>query len=153
MIALVRHADAGKPDGLDDTARRLSALGRAQAANLVAQLAAVPLARVLSSSYIRCRQSVEPLAAARGLSVEDEEGLAEGHPAGEVLDLMRELAPAGAAFCSHGDVIGSVVDWLAQTGVIERRAADFTKGSTWLLEFEGAHVASARYLAPEPKGS
>lgn len=89
MIALVRHADAGKRGGGTDCSRQLSSVGREQADNLVEQLAGFSPARILSSPYLRCRQSVEPLAAARGLPVEDEEALAEGHAAAEVFDLMR----------------------------------------------------------------
>jgi phosphohistidine phosphatase SixA len=151
MIALVRHADAGKRGDGDDLARPLSSLGRKQAANLVAQLADISLARVLSSPYVRCRQSVEPLAAARGLPVEDEEALAEGHTAAEVVDLMGGLAPAGAAFSSHGDVIGLVIDKLVDDGLIERNEMRFPKASIWLLELDGGRFVSARYLAPIPE--
>jgi phosphohistidine phosphatase SixA len=151
MIALVRHADAGRRGGDDDRARPLSSLGREQAANLVRQLGPHSLARVLSSPYLRCHQSVEPLAQARGLEVEDEEVLAEGHSGAEVLELMRGIGPAGGALCSHGDVIGLVLEQLVDGGLIERRGMLFPKGSTWLLELEGDRVIRARYIAPEPE--
>ena len=153
MIALVQHADAGKRGDGDDRSRRLSSVGREQADHLVEQLAAFSLARILSSSYLRCRQSVEPLGAARGLAVEDEEALAEGHAAAEVFDLMRAGAPAGAAFCSHGDVIGLVLDRLVDGGLIERYEMRFPKGSTWLLELDQGRIVSARCVAPEPRES
>jgi phosphohistidine phosphatase SixA len=148
LIALVRHADAGRRGTVDDAERALSELGSAQAKGVVEQLAEVSLARVLSSPYVRCRQTVEPLAAARGLPVEDLEALAEGHSAAEVLALLPELAPAGAALCSHGDVIGDVVGVLVELGLVQRDGARWAKGSTWLLELDGPRLTSARYLAP-----
>jgi phosphohistidine phosphatase SixA len=148
LIALVRHGEAGKRGGGDDQARPLTDRGWAQAKGLVEQLAEVPLARVLSSPYARCRQTVEPIAAARGLAVEDLEALIEGHPAAEVLALLPELAPAGAALCSHGDVIGDLVRLLVERGLVDRKTARWTKGSTWLLELDGSKLTSARYLPP-----
>jgi len=146
VIALVRHAAAGVRRAVDDESRALTPKGRAQAAGLVGQLAAVPLERVLSSPYLRCRQTVEPLAAARGLAVADLEALAEGHSARDVLELLPDLDPGGAALCSHGDVIGAVVRELVGLGLVRPADARYSKGSTWLLELEGSRVTSARYL-------
>jgi broad specificity phosphatase PhoE len=149
----VRHAAAGiRKPGPGDEARPLSAKGLAQAAGLIPQLEEVGIARVLSSPFIRCRQTVEPLAAARGLPVEDLEALAEDHPPEEVMRLLPELAPSGAALCSHGDVIAGVVDSLVAAGLVTPARARCPKGSTWLLELEGGRVVSARYLPPPETG-
>ncbi|WP_024873845.1 histidine phosphatase family protein [Saccharomonospora piscinae] len=56
--------------GLDDT-------GRAQAEALVARLATVSLADVVTSPLLRCRQSVAPLVKDRGLTVRPESRLSE----------------------------------------------------------------------------
>ncbi|RZQ65980.1 histidine phosphatase family protein [Amycolatopsis suaedae] len=56
--------------GLDDT-------GRAQAQALVDRLAGVPLAAVVCSPLLRCRQTVAPLLAARGLDRVNEPRLSE----------------------------------------------------------------------------
>lgn len=63
---------AGRSPGveLDDT-------GRAQAENLVSRLAGVPLAAVVTSPLLRCRQTVEPVLAERGLAASIEPRLAE----------------------------------------------------------------------------
>lgn len=148
MIALIRHADAGRRGAPDDAARPLTAAGRAQAEGLVAQLAEVPLARVLTSPYARCRQTVEPLAAARGRPVEEVDWLVEGSSAAELLARLPKLDPAGAALSSHGDVIGGVVEILVRAGLVERRVARWAKGSTWLLELDGAEVSRASYMPP-----
>lgn len=71
--------------GLDDT-------GRAQAAGLVSRLADVPLAAVLTSPLLRCRQTVAPLLKDRRLPQRTEARLSEvdyGEWAGKEL---RELA-------------------------------------------------------------
>lgn len=56
--------------GLDDS-------GLKQASALVDRLAGVPVAAVVSSPLQRCRQTVAPLVAARGLAVVTDGGLAE----------------------------------------------------------------------------
>jgi probable phosphomutase (TIGR03848 family) len=81
-LILVRHGRstantsgllAGRTPGvpLDD-------LGRSQAAALPARLAALPLRAVVTSPVQRCRETVEPLLAARdGLPLHTEDGIAE----------------------------------------------------------------------------
>lgn len=149
MIALVRHAAAGRRRRLDDDARPLTRRGLAQAADLVWRLRAVPLKAVLSSPCQRCRQTVEPMAAARGLTVTDEPLLGTGASAAALLPLLLQLAEGGAALCSHGEVISRVVAELVEDGVIRRSEARFEKGSTWLLEASGGRISLARYLPPD----
>ena len=106
IVYLVRHARAGHRetwDGEDDTLRPLDERGQRQAEALVAQLAERDFSRILSSPYVRCLQSVEPLAEARGLRVEPVEALAEGAGEAAALELFRGLdAPAVAGV--HGDL-------------------------------------------------
>ncbi len=106
IVYLVRHARAGHREtwaGEDDTVRPLDERGQRQAEALVAQLAERDFSRVLSSPYLRCVQSVEPLAEARGLQVEAVDALAEGAGEAAALQLFRGLdAPAVA--CVHGDL-------------------------------------------------
>ena len=106
IVYLVRHARAGHRetwDGEDDTLRPLDERGQRQAEGLVAQLAERDFSRILSSPYVRCLQSVEPLAEARGLQVEPVEALAEGAGEAAALELFRGLdAPAVASV--HGDL-------------------------------------------------
>ena len=135
-VLLVRHAKAGDRDkwGPRDDLRPISPKGQVQAEALVAQLAEFSIESVLSSPYLRCTQTVAPLAAARGLAVEPTDDLAEGEgPAG--LALVRRLLaePAHTVLCTHGDVVEEVLDGLG----VER--GDFTrKGATWVLEPDGA---------------
>jgi len=105
---LVRHASAGNRDEWDgdDRQRPLDARGRRQAAELVELLRALDVRRVVSSPYLRCVETVEPLAGARGLPVEEDDRLAEG--AGRAAsDLLGE---DGVVLCTHGDVVRELVD-------------------------------------------
>ena len=135
-VLLVRHANAGDRDKWDapDDLRPLTAKGEAQADGLVGALASLAVTRVLSSPYLRCSQTVSPLAAARGLTVEPCDELAEGEGRA-ALALARSLlgAPGYTVLCTHGDVVEEVLDGL---GV--RREDDTRKGATWALDEAGA---------------
>lgn len=63
---------AGRTPGVE-----LDERGREQADAVVARLADLPIASVVTSPLTRCAQTVAPLAAARGLTPVVEEGLAE----------------------------------------------------------------------------
>ena len=110
-LYLFRHAEArARPDWTgDDRLRPLDAQGRRQAAALDAQLGQAPLERVVSSPYVRCTQSVEPLAEARGLEVEERDELAEGARDGDVRALIDELDGSPAFLCTHGDVLQALI--------------------------------------------
>jgi phosphohistidine phosphatase SixA len=150
-LALIRHAEAGKRERWkgDDRLRPLSKKGRRQALALVDALASVPIQRVLSSPYVRCVQSVEPLAHARRLPVEQSEALAEGAGLEAMLALVRELAGASAALCTHGDLMDEATDMLVARGVIRPQQVRYQKGGTWLVEEEGGRLLAARYV-PAP---
>ena len=140
-VLLVRHADAGDRDRWPgpDEERPLSIDGQRQGEGLVAALAGFELVRILSSPYVRCTQTVAPLAAARGLVVEPSDDLAEG--AGDsAVGLVRHHLPgrADVVLCSHGDVVEHVLDGL---GV--QRSEETPKGATWVLE-----PGRGRYLPP-----
>lgn len=80
---------AGRTPGVE-----LDDRGREQAAAVVDRLAALPIASVVTSPMERCRQTVAPLAAARGLEPVVEDDLAEvdyGTWTGQkITDLLKE---------------------------------------------------------------
>jgi probable phosphomutase (TIGR03848 family) len=80
---------AGRSPGVE-----LDERGREQADKVVERLASLPIAEIVTSPLTRCRQTVAPLAAARGLEPVVEDGLAEvdyGSWTGEkVSDLGKE---------------------------------------------------------------
>jgi phosphohistidine phosphatase SixA len=103
-LLVIRHASAGdrqaSPD--DDRKRPLDDRGRKQATALTTELAAFPVERVLSSPYDRCVQTVEPLAASRGLTVEVREELGEERQSTDGAQLVRSLAGDPVVVCVHG---------------------------------------------------
>jgi phosphohistidine phosphatase SixA len=104
---LLRHASAGHRHDFehDDHLRPLDARGRRQSADLVELLRPFGLRRIVSSPYVRCVQTVEPLAAALGLQVEQDERLEEGADAASAA-LLRE---DGVVCCTHGDIVEALL--------------------------------------------
>jgi 8-oxo-dGTP diphosphatase len=105
IVYFVRHASAGHRRTWqgDDRVRPLDERGLRQAKGLVDQLGRREFERIVSSPYVRCVESVAPLATARGLAVEHTEALAEGAGAEAALRLFRNgTAPLVA--CVHGDL-------------------------------------------------
>ena len=148
-VFVVRHAKAGDRTSWTqaDEHRPLTKSGRRQAEALVDLLAAERITRVVSSPYVRCVQTVAPLAAARGLEVELDAALAEGAPLDAVLDLI-DRAGSGALHCTHGDVGTDLIDDLADRRVTGADASLMKKGSTWVLEGADRAFTRATYLPP-----
>ncbi len=153
-VYLVRHAKAGNRlrwTGPDDV-RPLSKPGRRQAQALVELFAGQPFTRLLSSPYVRCVQTLEPLAEARGLALETTEGLGEGAPVDRALELMLSAADHGpAALCTHGDVMMFALEELHEAGVPLEGPLEFKKGATWILDVRDGAFARGRYLPPPAK--
>jgi broad specificity phosphatase PhoE len=150
-IYLVRHAKAGHRERWtdDDELRPLTKRGRRQAEALVELFATQHFVRLISSRYLRCMQTFEPLAGARKLEVEQAEGLAEGTSSSATVELMLEAAADGPiALSTHGDVIMNVLDELAQRSVPLAGPVLLEKGSTWIIEFQDGSFSSARYVPP-----
>jgi 8-oxo-dGTP diphosphatase len=103
-LLVIRHASAGERDewDADDRLRPLDARGRAQASQLVELLDGYEISRVLSSPAVRCVQTVEPLAGARGLEVEVRDELAEERQERDGAELVKGLRGGDAAICVHG---------------------------------------------------
>ena len=138
-VILVRHAAAGKRSRWsgDDRLRPLDERGRRQAVGLAEALASRGVERVLTSPYVRCRQTVDPLAEALVLAVEERGELAEGAEAAAVVQLVARLEGAVAVLCTHGDVVAAVL------------GEESEKGSAWVLEPDDAEGLSPReYLRP-----
>lgn len=103
-LLLVRHASAGDRAQWvgDDRERPLDNRGRKRAEELVAQLEPYPIEAILSSPARRCVETVEPLARARGLEIEQRPELGEELQATEGVALVRSLADRPVVVCGHG---------------------------------------------------
>lgn len=147
-MLLVRHANAGSRSAWDgpDRDRPLSHAGRAQALALAGNLEKYSPARLISSPYVRCVETLQPLAGLLGLEVETDDSLGEGR-AYETLELMRGLAGSDVALCTHGDVIPEVLQALAaEDGVDLGPYPRQAKGSVWVLDSAGPRFISATYI-------
>ena len=118
-IYLVRHAKAGDRSlwRQDDWLRPLSRAGRAQARGILELLSDARFDRVLSSPYVRCIETVAPIAGARRLAIEPDDALAEGGDLDAVFAMIGKHMGTGALLCSHGDVIPAVLESLRAGGV------------------------------------
>jgi 8-oxo-(d)GTP phosphatase len=103
-LILLRHAWAGSRDEwhADDHDRPLDDRGRDEARRIVALLAPYRIDEIHTSPYLRCVQTVEPLAAARGLEPRLRGELSEERQATEGGALLAALAGSDALVCGHG---------------------------------------------------
>ncbi len=139
-LLLLRHATAGhrRDDDPRDHLRPLDDRGRLQARALPSLYSGFGVGRVLTSPFVRCRQSVEPLAASLRLPVEERPELAEGVAEAELASLVAELAGSTAVLCTHGDVLGLLL------------GEEPEKGSTWVVEADPAGGLDRRSYLPPP---
>ena len=129
MIVLLRHASAGDREEWDDDdrLRPLDERGFRQAERLVEPLLELGVERIVSSPYLRCTQTVEPLARRLGTPIVLDDSLAEGAPRQATLDLL-ESPGERAVFCTHGDVVENVL------------GKQLKKGDAAVLERDGAKL-------------
>ena len=137
-IILVRHGSAGKRGAWsgDDRLRPLDARGRKQAKGIASALADRGVDRILSSPYVRCVETVEPLAGALGLEVEERHELAEGAGASASSALAEEMADRNAVLCTHGDVVEGLL------------GEPMRKGAAYVLEQMQDGLELVDYLPP-----
>ena len=153
-LFLVRHCSAGSADRWrgDDRLRPLDARGRRQAAALVDLVRAegADVQRIFSSPYLRCCQSVQPLADALGLPAETAESLAQGTDPDTAIRMLRGLPSRDAVLCSHGDLLPELLQRLAAEAGLALGAnpARCEKGSAWVLTMAAGRCRAARYVPP-----
>jgi len=134
-LYLVRHAKAGSRQNWvgDDRIRPLSKTGRRQSEALAQRLAPLDPSHLVSSPYVRCMQTLEPLARVVGLEVRSTEDLAEGASLHAAMELLTSV-PDRTVLCSHGDVIPELITGLERRGAVIATAPDWRKATTWVLE-------------------
>ena len=127
--------------------RPLTKKGQAQAVELVALFRKFTIAAVFTSPYLRCVQTVEPLARAHKLEARTSSDLAEGHGLEGLHRFLDDSKLDHAVLCTHGDIVWELVDDLVARHVIRAGEGGFEKGSTWVLAMKGGTIAKARYLS------
>ena len=117
-LVVLRHgqARARKTWRKDDPLRPLVVKGHAQARAAVPLLGAYGVSRVVSSSSVRCVDTVAPFAAQGGWPIAETDGLSEEHATFEsVLEVVDALVASreDAVLCTHRPVLPIVYDCLA----------------------------------------
>lgn len=135
---LVRHAKAGQRDRWEgaDAERPLSIAGRAQAEAIAERLVGIASGVLVSSPFVRCVQTLQPLAARLDADVVTDARLGEGATISDALAVLAE-AGDGAVLCSHGDVIPDVVGALVRRGLQLTTRPLWKKGVIWTLDGDG----------------
>lgn len=149
LVYLVRHAKAGERrlwEG-EDEARPLSKYGWKQSQAIARRLGSKRASSLYSSPYVRCMQTLEPLAEHLGVDIHSEQRLYEGAPFEPVLDLLAEV-PTAAVLCSHGDIIPEVIQALARRGMEVQTPPDWRKGSIWVLKRKGDRITKGKVWPP-----
>jgi 8-oxo-(d)GTP phosphatase len=160
LVLLVRHGSAGQRSKWkgDDRKRPLDARGWEQAHGLARTLGRFEVSRVLSADFVRCVQTVEPLADRAGLRVEEEPLLSEhGFPGNEdkAVDLLRSLGAEDGSVvaCSQGDVIPELLHLLASRDRVPLTDDfQFPKGSVWVLCFARGKLCGLEFFPPPETG-
>ena len=146
-IYVVRHAKAGDRaewEG-DDLLRPLTKSGHRQAEELAGWLKKEPIDAILSSPYVRCLQTVEPLAKQLKIPIEPRTDLAERAGGESILRMAAEFKGRNVVLCTHGDVVEELLEHLIAQGIVPKARAHLEKGSTWMLEELNGRITSAKY--------
>jgi 8-oxo-dGTP diphosphatase len=149
-LYLVRHAKAGERRlwTADDLERPLSKKGWKQAVALAKRLAEADPSLLISSPYVRCIQTLEPLGERVDLPVEIDERLTEEEPVEPMLELLGD-APDGTVLCSHGDLIPAAIERLRASGTKLGSPPDWRKASVWVLQRDKhARIVKAKVWPP-----
>ena len=172
-VELVRHAVAVPRSqwwNRDDHLRPLDDDGHRQAQDLVATLRKSPPGLLISSPFLRCRQTLQPFADEQGLQVHDDTDLGEALvlPAyleregwvgaawlgGRALRALHTAVGAGdgvrVALCSHGDVLPALLAALAGRDGLQPPQVRLRKGWRVVLTLsDGRVTAVSQPLAPD----
>jgi phosphohistidine phosphatase SixA len=138
-MLLLRHASAGHPRSHPsvDRERPLDRSGRADARALHGAFAGYAVGSIVTSTHVRCLETVRPLAEAAGLPIEVRPELAPTAAKETALALLDEL-PETALVCTHREVIERLFD-----GEIACE-----KGGAWLLKRRDGLLRPVAYLPP-----
>jgi 8-oxo-dGTP diphosphatase len=153
-LLVVRHANAGRRSAYrgDDRLRPLSPRGVARARELAPVLAGYRPQRILSSPFVRCCATVQPVAETLGLAVESVDELAEGHSA-DAVRLLATMAGESAVLCTHGDVAADMLDVLAPDATAsDRKGLRLQKGEVWIVHSTGPSLSIVEHIRRVPAG-
>ena len=130
--------------------RPLTRKGLKQAESLVAIFRPHPIAAIFSSPYVRCVQTVDPLARARRLEIQHSPSLVEGSSLEGLGEFLGDRSLDDAVLSTHGDIVVELIDDLMNREVIQPGYGGDEKGCTWVLEVDDHGVAERAKYIPAP---
>jgi 8-oxo-dGTP diphosphatase len=131
----------------DDRLRPLTPDGWKQSALVAERLVGVASPSLVSSPFLRCMQTLQPLADLLATTVQPDERLAEDTGFAGALELVTSL-PDGAVLCSHGDVIPDVIRAIERRGCTIVGGPQWAKASVWALARVDGEITSATAWPP-----
>jgi 8-oxo-dGTP pyrophosphatase MutT (NUDIX family)/phosphohistidine phosphatase SixA len=154
VTALVRHAHAGQrrkwagPDGL----RPIDPRGQAEADRLADVLSGLDPVRLIAATPLRCKQTLEPLAARVHRPIVSDTAFAEPDDPGDIPARVKAAAARMAevrdegpvVICSQGKVMPPLLALL--DGADDPEPYHTPKGSAWLLSWSGGRLAALTRL-------
>jgi len=123
----------------------------AEAEALTRLLSSFAPARIVSSPFTRCVQTVTPLAKEMGLRVERTKRLSPsaGKDALSMLKMGSRNQSGAIVLCTHGEVIHDLQEALGNGGhELFGKDPPRDKGSVWILHREAGRIVSAQYFPP-----
>ncbi len=151
VFYFVRHAKAGSRSHWrgDDRLRPIGKKGVKQSEALIDIFKPFKISAIYSSPYLRCVQTVEPLARDRGLEVQEAPALAEGRGLRGAFEFMSDPKLDDVVLSTHGDVVWELVEDLVRRRVIKPGEGGYEKGSTWVVEVRDGKPVRALFI-PAP---
>ena len=151
VFYFVRHTKAGSRSHWqgDDRLRPVGKKGAKQAEALIDIFKPFKISAIYSSPYLRCVQTVEPLARDRGLEVQEADALAEGRGLRGAFEFMSDPKLDDVVLSTHGDVVWELVEDLVRRRVIKPGEGGYEKGSTWVVEVRDGKPVRALFI-PAP---
>lgn len=161
MFILVRHAHAGdkRQWTSGDASRPLSERGRQQAEGLAHNLSGLSTPRLISSPYLRCQQTLRPLAGRSERTIEISRFLAPNARLGDLDRFLAQPDLEGAVLCTHGETLSALIRRWRRRGrvtfTVDGPRSDRSlsgknateKGAAWII-VDDETGRSAHYLSP-----
>lgn len=151
MLVLVRHGHAGSRSQWpgEDVDRPLSARGHRQALALARSLSVLDPGYLLSSPTARCQQTLEPLGARLGLTVEDHPLLLPDADPVALDGLLAGLTRRAVVLSTHGETIRALLEHWGDVALVggpeDRHTA---KGAAWVVHGFPQGRPVLHYLSP-----
>jgi broad specificity phosphatase PhoE len=150
VVILVRHAEKAAAPADDPP---LTSAGRARARALAIALADAHVDAVITTQFIRTRETARPLATAMGIAMETvRTGERDAH-ARAVADAVRAHAGHTVLVVGHSNTIPAIIAALGGPKLPDICDAQYSNLFTLILDARGVRLIRASYGAPSPRAA